>query len=444
VAQSAPINTYQEDFRRLLSRSPGAKSWLSELKAQAMERFVELGFPSSREEEWRFTNVEPLAQTSFSLATPGASLSAADLDRMVGSDYQPRLVMVDGVYSPSLSRVSGLPADVRVESLAATLDRAPDRLADHLGRYAKLDHSAFTALSTAFVRDGALVQIGAGVEWDRPIQIVFATSGVDRAVTYPRSLIIVGDRARAVVQEIYVGRGRGYFTNAVTELVVGGGGRLDHCRIQMESEDAFHIATTRSHQDRDSTLDSCSVVFGSGLARHDLGAVLDGSGAFLSLNGLSVLRGRQHADHHTLIDHAQPHCESHELFNGVFDEGSRGVFNGRIIVRPGAQRTDSKQTNNNLLLSRDARADSQPQLEIYADDVKCTHGATLGPLDDLSMFYLRSRGLGPTEARQLLTYGFGAEIVGRIRIPGVRDQLQKLLVGRLGQLPMGRGQGSNQ
>jgi Fe-S cluster assembly protein SufD len=202
----------------------------------------------------------------------------------------------------------------------------------------------------------------------------------------------------------------------------------------MESESAYHVATTQSYQARDSVLESCSVTFGAGLSRHDLGAVLDGAGAFLTLNGLSVLRGRQHADIHTVIDHAKPNCESHEVFNGVFDQHARGVFTGRIVVRPGAQRTDSKQTNNNLLLSAEARADSQPQLEIYADDVKCTHGATLGPLDDASMFYLRSRGIDAGAARRLLTYGFGADVVGRVRSAMVREYLDRTLRARLEQI----------
>ena len=225
----------------------------------------------------------------------------------------------------------------------------------------------------------------------------------------------------------------------MTELVVGDGARLEHCRVQRESHLAYHVATTQSRQGRDSQLDSCTVTVGAGLSRQEIGAVLDGPGALLNLNGLSVLGGRQHVDYHTMIDHAKPNGESHEFFNGIFDDHARGVFNGRIVVRPGAQRTDSKQTNNNLLLSADARADSQPQLEIYADDVKCTHGATLGPLDEASMFYLRSRGLDAAAARGLLTYGFGADIVRRVASAPRREDLDRLLVERLGGRPPGGG-----
>ena len=258
-------------------------------------------------------------------------------------------------------------------------------------------------------------------------------------MTYPRVLVVVERGAQAQIVESYEGAsGAQSLTGAVAELVLAEGAQLDYCRVQRQSPSGYHIATTQTHQGRDSRLVFTTVALGSGLMRHDINAVLDGTGGFLVLNGLSVLGDRQHADHHTTIDHAQPHCESHEYFNGVFDDEARGVFNGRIIVRPGAQRTDSKQTNNNLLLSDSARADSQPQLEIYADDVKCTHGSTVGPLDETALFYLRSRGIGARAARGLLTYGFGAEILDRVRIPALREQLDELIRDRLGVVDLRR------
>ena len=231
--------------------------------------------------------------------------------------------------------------------------------------------------------------------------------------------------------EHYVGDDATYWTNQVTELVVGDGARVELLRLQQEGAGAYHVASLHTNQGRDSELRIHLLAFGAELARHDITNVLDGPGAELLLNGLYLLGGRQHADHHTVIDHAQPDCRSHEYFNGVLDDHARGVFNGRIIVRPGAQRTDSKQTNHNLVLSEDARADSQPQLEIYADDVKCTHGATLGPLDPKELFYLQSRGIAPAEARALLVYGFGAEILGRLQHAGLRDRLEAMLHERL-------------
>jgi Fe-S cluster assembly protein SufD len=238
--------------------------------------------------------------------------------------------------------------------------------------------------------------------------------------------------AMATVVETYATLDGGqHLTNSVTELVLEEGARAHHLRIQRESDTAFHMATSQSYQGKDSRLLSCSVAFGSALSRHDVNAVLDGTGAELLLNGLSVLAGRQHVDHHTTIEHARPHCESHELFNGIFADHARGVFTGRIIVRPGAQQTDSKQTNNNVLLSEAARADSQPQLEIYADDVKCTHGATIGPLDPNALFYLQTRGIGAQDARQLLTYGFAADVVSRLEVPELRERLDRLVGARL-------------
>jgi len=252
-------------------------------------------------------------------------------------------------------------------------------------------------------------------------------------MTHPRVLVVLEGLAQAKIVESYEGATGGVFlTNAVTEIVLGDGARLDHCRVQQDGEQGYHMATTQAYQERDSRLVFTTVALGARLSRHDINAVLDGPGAYLVLNGLSVLAGRQHVDYHTTIDHARPHGESHEYINGVFDDEAHGVFNGRIIVRPGAQRTDSKQTNNNLLLSDGARADSQPQLEIYADDVKCTHGSTVGPLDQTALYYLRSRGLGESEARGLLTYGFGAEILDRVAIPETRARLDHLVRTRLG------------
>jgi len=266
--------------------------------------------------------------------------------------------------------------------------------------------------------------------------VVFVSTGRARSegplVSHPRSLIVVERGARAAVVETYAALLDGvYWTNAVTEVVVGAGAWAELYRVQREGPHSFQVATTHSRQERDSYLGLHVVTLGAALARHDIDAVLDGAGAELILNGLYLLSGAQHADHHTVIDHAQPHCASHEFFNGVLAERSHGVFTGRIIVRPGAQRTDSKQTNNNLLLSTEARADSQPQLEIYADDVKCTHGSTVGPIDQMQLYYLRSRGLAPEAARSILTYGFGAEILDRMRHPVVRDRLDRLVRERL-------------
>ncbi len=412
----------------------GAATWVRDLRAEALGRFVEKGFPTTKLEDWRFTSVEPITSAPFVVPHgPGAVPSAKEVHaHELCEAHRHLLVFVNGVYAPALSSVAGLPEGVRVGSLAEALVNDAELLRRYLGRHAPGD-SAFTALNTAFLDDGAFVYVPAGVELKEPVQFLYlSVPGAAPTVSHPRSLVVVERLGRASVVETYAGIGAGlYWTNAVTEIVAGDGARADCYRVQRESTEAFHVAATYTRQGRDSIVHVHPVVLGGALTRHDIHVVLDGTNGLTVLNGLYVLGGRQHADHHTTIDHAQPHCESHEYFNGVLDDHSHGVFNGRIIVRPGAQRTDSKQTNNNLVLSEEARADSQPQLEIYADDVKCTHGATLGPLDEKAMFYLASRGIPAAEARSLLTYGFGAEIIDRMEIAPLQAQLDRLIRRRL-------------
>ena len=419
----------------------GAPPWLREIRAAAAARFAVLGFPTTHQEEWRFTSVAPIAETAFTAPSRRAGPSAKRVTPLLlPVESGCRLVFVNGRYVPQLSSVAGLPAGVRARSLAEVLEEEPLLLERHLARHAATDANPFGALNTAFLRDGAFVHVGEGVDLDVPLQLLFLSApGADPTVAHPRSLVVVERGARASVIESFAALADGtYWTNAVTEVVVGDGAHLELVRLQREAGRAYHVATTHTLQGRDSVLRFHPIVLGAALSRHDIVSVLDGPGAELVLNGLYLLGGTQHADHHTVIDHAKPDCQSHEYFNGVLDGAGRGVFNGRIVVRPGAQRTDSKQTNHNLVLSERARADSQPQLEIYADDVKCTHGATLGPLDVKELFYLRSRGLSPEQARGLLTYGFGAEILGRMRHAGVREALDRLVRGAL-ETPKDRG-----
>ncbi len=381
----------------------GAPPWLRELRERGIARFAEVGFPTTRSEEWRFTNVQPIAEIAF----------------------QRQAVRWE---------MGPTPAGATILPLSQALQRQPELVHAHLARHALLEENPFTALATAFLADGALVHVRAGAVIEEPIHLTCRIPpGIARPMAHPRLLIVVERGAQVKLVEAYEAAPAGLsLTNAVTEIVLEDGAQLELCREQREGERSYHIATTQSHQERDSRLVFTTVALGGALVRHDINAVLDGTGAYLILNGLSVLHGHQHVDHHTTIEHAKPHGESHEYFNGVFDGESRGVFNGRIIVRPGAQRTDSKQTNSNLLLSDAARADSQPQLEIYADDVKCTHGSTVGPLDETALFYLKSRGIGAVEARGLLTYGFGADILDRVTIPGARARLDRQIRHRLG------------
>ena len=410
-----------------------APAWLKDLREGGIARFGDLGFPNMKQEAWRFTSVAPIADAEFEPARPPSRIpTLEEIQPLLLENAGHRLVFVNGLLQRSLS--TPLFDGVRLDGLAQALVDQPDLVRQHLCKYAEFQDRPFCALNTAFVHDGAFVHVPARATVAEPIQLLFLASGPKHVVIHPRNLVVIDREARASIVETFASLDQGvYWTNAVTEIVVGDGGRVDYHRVQRESSRAYHVAATHTHQRRDSTVNFHTVAFGGALARHDIGAVMAGPGGTLILNGLYLLAGDQHADHHTTIDHAADHCESHEYFNGVLDGKSRGVFTGRIIVRPGAQKTDSKQTNNNLLLSADAHADSQPQLEIYADDVKCTHGSTVGPLDPRALFYVRSRGIGEQEARRLLTYGFAVEILGRMEVAPLRAQLDRIVRGRLGE-----------
>ncbi len=402
--------------------------WLRERRLEAITRFAEAGFPTTRQEEWRFTDVKAIARSEFTRAEDAAVPQGDHL--LLGGGKVHRAVFVNGRFAAALSSTTGLPDGVRIGSLRQALMSDAELIERHLGRYVLSDRSAFAALNTAFMGDGAFVFLPERTVLDRPVQLLFlaASNGSQPTVNYPRSLVIAEREAQGAVVESYatIGEAR-HWTNAVTEVAVGEKARIDAVRIQREDKRAYHTAVTHSYQARDSVYSFVTFTVGARLSRLDLHATLDGEGAECILDGLSLLREQQHADYHTTLEHARPNCNSWEYFNGVFDDRAHGVFNGRIIVRPGAQKTDSKQTNNSLLLSERARADSQPQLEIYADDVKCTHGATLGPIDDEHMFYLRSRGLTDADARAMLTYGFASEILQAVSVESLREDLDQLV-----------------
>ena len=408
-------------------------AWLHRLRNAAIDRFAELGFPTLRDEEWRFTNVAPLARIAFKPATlfdvTGPAL--ANLERgFFHAAACVRLAFVNGRFSPKLSRLMVLPEGVVVGSLAAILDAHPEWIEPHLARYADYEEQPFTALNTAFIQDGAFVSIPKGVVLKQPIHLVFlATSGGEPTVAHPRNLILAGVNSQAAIVESYIGAaGDVYFTNAVTEVVAAENAMIDHYKLQHESTAAFHVATMQVQLGRSSNVTAHSIALGGALVRNDVNAVLGAEGGECTLNGLYLATGRQHIDNHTRIDHAKPHCASHELYKGILDGQAHGVFNGKIYVHPDAQKTDAKQTNKTLLLSPDTVINTKPQLEIYADDVKCTHGATIGQLAAEAIFYLRSRGIGREEARNLLTYAFANDIISRIKIEPIRTQLEGVLL----------------
>jgi Fe-S cluster assembly protein SufD len=355
-----------------------AELWIQALREAAFQRFVELGFPTTHDEEWRFTNVAPISRSPW---------------------------------TPVLGQAI-LPANL------------PDYARPHLARHALYDRNAFVALSTAFLNELTFVEVPRGAVLEEPIRIAYEFNQ-SKHVTYPRTLILVGANAQCSIVETYLGTGA-YFTNAVTEIVAGEGAVIDHYKLQQESSEAFHVATMQASLGRNANFSSHSIALGGALVRNDANVTL-AEGTEATLNGLYIVNGRQHVDNHTQIDHAKPHGTSHELYKGIVDGHATAVFNGRIIVRQDAQKTDSKQTNKNLVLSDDAVINTKPELQILADDVRCTHGATIGQLDAEALFYLQSRGIGRRQARDLLTYAFAQDIIDRVKVPALKDQLEKVL-----------------
>ena len=417
-------------------RPQGGPRWLQDLRDRAAARFTALGFPTVREEEWRFTNVAPIAAAEF--RPTGADAAGATEEQIASylySDAEYRILVVNGRFVPALSRTQGLPAGVRVGSLAAAVTEQADVVQRYLGQLADFGTKAFTALNTALAADGAYVYIPDGVRLEQPLHLLFVTTASASSgpsMTNTRALVVAGERTQARIVETYVGpRGATYFTNAVTEIFAGENAVIDHYKVQEESFEAFHVASMHVNAGRSANVSSHSFSLGGKLVRNDANALLDGDGAECTLNGLYLADGERLVDNHTLIDHAKPHCPSHEIYKGILGGKARAVFNGKIIVRQDAQKTDAKQTNRALLLSDNASINTKPQLEIFADDVKCTHGAAIGQLDDDAIFYLRARGLTYFEARDMLIHAFAGDILDRVKIESLKTALEGELYAQL-------------
>jgi Fe-S cluster assembly protein SufD len=405
----------------------GGPSWLGRLRRSALERFEKLGLPPTTLEEWRQTSVAAIASTRFERASAaGRAVSKAELATLPLADLGcPRIVFVNGIHVPELSGIDGLPSGLRVESLAAIAGSRGDEIEPLLARQAGFEDRAFTALNTASFEDGAVVTVEAGAAVETPVHVLHVSAPADDPVaTHPRTLVVLEDNARASLIESYQGlEGSVYLHNAVTEVILGQNAHLDHVHVQAETPEAFHIGSIEALQARDSRYANHNISFGSALARHDIASVLDGEGAEATLNGLYLAVGNQHVDNHTMLVHAEPHCPSHELYKGILSGRAQAVFNGRIVVRPGAQQTDARQSNKNMLLTDDALIHTRPQLEIYADDVKCTHGATIGRLQEEELFYLRARGIGLAEARSILIRGFVGDVLEKVAYEPLRERL---------------------
>lgn len=420
---------YAASFARL--ECPQEPQWLQAIRQAAMERFSELGFPTSRQEEWKYTKVDFTRKMIFEAESSRSNgLTTDRLNELTFGNLEcPRLVFVNGYYSQELSSLQELSSQIQVQSLSEVLLQNPERVEPHLTRYAGYQDHAFVALNTAFIQDGAFVRIPGGKRIEQPIHLLFLSAAPGGgSISHPRNLVVLEDNSQATILESYVGLGPGpYFTNPVTEITVGKNANLDHYKLHRESDETFHVATLQIHQDRSSKVRTFDATLGGALTRNEVNGVLDGEGAECALDGLYLVSGGQHVDNHTRLEHAKPHCDSREVYKGILDGQATGVFHGRILVQPEAQKTDSKQTNNNLLLSDDAVINTKPQLEIYADDVKCTHGATVGQLDEDALFYLRSRGIGATMARSLLVYAFATQLTETIRVESVRTAVNEYL-----------------
>ena len=378
--------------------------WLSQLKSSAFENFISKGYPSTRAEDWRYTNVTSLTQTSFHLTKES---------------------------KPHVKSPSPLPEGVIVENLAYMLETRPDFVRPYLSRFAEDQSQPFVTLNTAFLHEGLFIFIPKGQIIPEPIHFVYEPSlDSEVQVSHPRNLIVVEEGAEVSLVEIYKGEGH-YWTNAVTEIIAGPRTHISHCKIQQEGNEATHFSTLSVHQDRDSYFSSHVFSFGGDLVRNHIQVVLNEEGSECVLNGLFMGTGKQHVDNQTTIDHVQPHTSSRESYKGVLDGQAQGVFNGQIIVRPNAQKVQAEQSNKNLLLSDKAEINTKPNLEIYANDVKCSHGATIGRIDDNQLFYLKSRGVGEEEAKNILTYAFASDVIQKVPEESLKQELEDFLLSKM-------------
>ena len=429
-------NLYQEAFRALQESAPDPRgSWLARLRENAMESFQELGFPSTKDEEWKYTNVAPIAKVAFQPQTTATDqFGAKELASFsIPEAEASQLVFVNGLFRDDLSSLTALAKEVVAIDLSRAIadERYSEIVRRHLAREADHIAQGFVALNTALASSGAFVYIPRGTVVEAPIHLLFLAAGSQTA-SFPRVLVVAEANSSATLIESYVSVDAGqYFTNAVVEIALEDGARLEHYKVQRESAEAFHVATTVADLGPNSSYDSTAITFGAQLSRHDIKVTMDHEGAECWVDGLYLVTASQHTDTHSVIDHKKPHGTSHQLYKGILDGKSRAVFNGKIFVRHDAQKTDAMQTNKNLLLSNEARVDTKPQLEILADDVKCAHGAAVGQIDEDELFYLETRGIHHDLARNLLTYGFAEEVIGKIKIDSIRTQLDEAVLNRL-------------
>ncbi len=428
-------NGYQSAFRTVRQTNPTA-AWAELVRGTAMDRFEQLGLPTVNDEDWKYTNLAPFMKDRFRpLVRRESRVERTHLDAFEYPETKDsHLVLVNGFFYSELSTQSALGPVVVLDLLDAIADARYGKIArEYLARNANYHDNGLTALNTAFLQSGVFVLVPRNVALKTPLQITcISESSEKNAAHFPRVLVVGEENSSATIVENYVSVDDDpHFTNAVVEVVLLDGARLEHYRVQTENHSSLHITTTAAELGRGSSYNTTSITLGAQLSRHDISVVLDNEGAECWVDGLYMVGNNQHADTHSTIDHRQPYCSSHQLYKGILDGNGRAVFNGKIFVRRGAQKTDAMQTNKNLLLSDRARVDTKPQLEIFADDVKCAHGAAVGQLDPEELFYLQTRGINPPLARNLLTYGFAEEVVGKVGIESIRSQIDRAVLNQI-------------
>lgn len=430
-------NWYLKNFEQFENSLNGDRlSSISNLRKEALNKFSELDFPTTKDEEWKYTSIAPLLQYNFKPDFEKRSISKELVNKFTFESLEPNVVIVvNGLYYPEFTTLNDIPEGVTVNSILKMISSNSLLVEKHFGKYAEFGTHIFTSLSTAFTKDGVFIHVPEGKIVEQPIHILFITeSGNEKLLVQPRNLFIADKNSQVTIIEHFVNIDSAvYFTNAVTEAVVGENAVFDHIKLQEESKEAFHIGRTEIDQERTSNFTSHSVSLGASLSRNDFNAKFNDEGGECTLNGLFLTEDNQLFDTHTLIDHAKPYCNSHEHYKGILDDTSRGVFNGKVMVRKDAQKTNAFQENNNIILSREALVNTKPQLEIFADDVKCSHGATIGQLDKDAMFYLKARGIGDETARAILIHAFASDVIRSVKVEPVRNYIEEILTKKFNQ-----------
>lgn len=409
---------------------------LHRIRKEALKNFSELSLPTLKHEEWRYTNISPLLKYNFTLPSKDLQISNELVNKFSFNEMDSNiLIFVNGKFSKENSKLLNLQEGTIAGSISDAMKNNPEIIEKHFGKYASYNNQIFTALSTAYTKDGAFVYVPEGKIVEDPIHIIFiTTASEEKIIIQPRNLFVASKNSQVTIIEHYVSENNNiYFTNSVTEIVVGDNAIVDHYKLQEESKNAFHIARVEIDQERSSNFTSHSISTGGAITRNDINARFNGEGGECTLNGLFLLEDKQLFDAHTLIDHATPLCNSHEYYKGILDDSSRGVFNGKVLVRQDAQKTNAFQKNNNILLSNNALVNTKPQLEIFADDVKCSHGATIGQIDEEAKFYLKSRGIGEEAANAILIHAFASDVIKSMKIESVRNYLEDILSKRFNQ-----------